>query len=159
MNYCYFLVCVYMLFLPGSGAKLSCSPGRFEGLHWLHHRDRHSDEWGTGPCRCVAALIKGWNWADLLCFQTGWGSLLHNWDVWREGAEAVRVQHRHRQLPRGAHHPQLWLGWKGQVRKWNSNSCVSLPLVRPLRVRVLNKKSNQEIRSAPNLIAYFVQWQ
>lgn len=66
MNYCYFLACVYMLFLPGSGAKLSCSPGRFEGLHWLHHRDRHSDEWGTGPCRCVAALIKGWNWADPL---------------------------------------------------------------------------------------------
>lgn len=120
---------------PGSGAKLSCSPGWFESPHWLHYRSRHFDEWGTVLCRWVATLTESWQWVDLpgvSALSTEWGSLLHHWNVWRERAEAVCVQHRYRQLPRGGHHSKLWLGWRGKVWRSSGTSTPWISLMLPV---------------------------
>lgn len=111
---------IYCVSSSGSWAKLSCSPGWFEALHRLHHRSGHRHARGT----CFAD--RRWRLAPfssrLSCSAcvsapyTDWGSVLPRWSPRREGAEVVHLQHRHGQLPRGGHHPELWLGWGGQVR-------------------------------------------
>lgn len=53
------------------------------------------------------------------CLQTGAGLLLGAGEVRGEGAEALRVQHRVGQLPRGARHPPQRLGRRGQVGQTN----------------------------------------
>lgn len=57
-----------------------------------------------------------------LCFPPERRPVLHPGGVRRQRAEDVRVQHGRGQLPRGADHAQLWLGWRRQVWRTSPSS-------------------------------------
>lgn len=128
------ILCFFYYYLPmlsaGGGAKLSGGPGWFASPHWLHHRNRQLDERGNGVSHRrvvmpVVRLVVGWRASCLGSFIER-GSVLHCWNAQRERADALRVQHRHRQLPQGGHHSKLWLGRRGQV--WHSSRTL-VPLL------------------------------
>lgn len=51
--------------MAGGGAQLSCSQGRFDSQHWLHHRHGQLDKRGTGPRRRLAVILKPeLHWAE-----------------------------------------------------------------------------------------------